>query len=219
MVTHGVGQVRRMVAASEFAKSGGQLNYQENTPYDYQLFARIKFGSVAAQQQEHKGERPQTPMEILQKFELEGDRQMTERWALFDVSITGLGTTAHAHSGWARIGMLVGYRQLDSLDWQTGVIRRLNRSVQGRLSIGVQTIHGATWCARIRFGEETENANPWVAAGGDAAEHDAILLRSADSASVLVEPGIFLGVTECKLAFDKRWHNVRLEHSVERGFD
>jgi hypothetical protein len=58
-----------------------------------------------------------------------------------------------------------------------------------------------------------------VATGGDAAEHDAILLRSADSASVLVEPGIFLGVAECKLAFDKRWHNVRLEHSVERGFD
>lgn len=218
MVTHGVGQVRRMVAASEFAKSGGQLNYQENTPYDYQLFARIKFGSVA-EQQASKGERPQTPMELLQKFELEGDRQMTERWALFDVSITGLGTTANAHGGWARVGMLVGFRPLDSLDWQTGVIRRLSRSAQGKLSIGVQTIHGETSCARVRFGEEAENASPWMAVGGDAAEHDAILLRSADTASLLVEPGIFIGTTECKLSFDKRWHKVRLERSVEGGFD
>jgi hypothetical protein len=218
MVTHGVAQVRRMVAASEFAKSGGQLNYQENTPYDYQLFARIKFGTVA-EQQAAKGERPQTPMEILQKFELEGDRQMTERWALFDVSITGLGTTAHAHGGWARVGMLVGFRQLHSLDWQTGVIRRLSRSLQGKLSIGVQTIHGGAWCARLRFDKDAEHGNPWVATGTDGAEHDAILLRGADSDSVLVEPGLFAGAAECELSFDKRWHRVRLEHSTERGFD
>lgn len=219
MVTHGVGQVRRMIAAAEFARAGRQLSYQENTPYDYRLFERIKFGSVAEGRHNAAVERLQTPMEIMQKFELEGDRQMTERWALFDVSMTGLGATAQAHGGWARVGMLVGFRQLGSLDWQTGVIRRLMRSPQGRLSIGVQTYSGTPWCARLRFGGgETEN--PWALARDDDETFlDAILLRSPDSAAVLVEPGIFAAATECMLSFDKRWHKARLARSTERGYD
>jgi hypothetical protein len=220
MVTHGVAQVRRMIAASEFARSGGQLNYEENTPYDYRLFERLNFGSVAQQRPDAKGERQQTPMEIMRKFELEGDRQMTERWALFDVSVTGLGATAHAHGGWARVGMLVGFRELGSLEWQTGVLRRLMRSAQGKLSIGVLTMHGTTSCARLRFGDKIEEANPWVAVGSSGESfHDAILLRNADDASLLVEPGLFVGSSECMLSFDKRWHKARLERSIETGFD
>lgn len=159
-------------------------------------------------------------MEIMQKFELGGDRQMTERWALFDVSMTGLGATAHSHGGWARVGMLVGFRQLGSLDWQTGVIRRLMRSAQGKLSIGVQTYHGAAWCARMRLGEATEIHNPWAGVGADGESfHDAILLRDGQTAALLMEPGIFVGPTDCMLSFDKPWHKARLERTLECGFD
>ena len=221
MVAHGVGNARRMIAAGEFAKSGGQLSYQENTPYDYRLFERVKFGTVAERQRSVAGERLQTPMEIMQKFELEADRQATERWALFDVSITGLGATAHAHGGWARVGMLVGFRQLGSLDWQTGVIRRLMRSAQGRLSIGVQTHHGTAWCARLRFGSQTEISNPFAVSGEDGDRfHDAILLlHPSRSAELLLEPGAFPGPTDCMLSYGRRWHRARLGRSLEHGFD
>ena len=220
MVAHGVGNARRMIAASEYAKSGGQLSYQENTPYDYRLFERVKFGTVADRQRAI-GERPQTPIEIMQKFELEGDRQVTERWALFDLSITGLGATAYAHGGWARVGMLVGFRQLGSLDWQTGVIRRLMRSAQGKLSIGVQTHHGTAWCARFRLGGQAEIHNPWAGAGDDDERfHDAILvLHAARGAELLLAPGIFPGPGDCMLSYDKRWHKARLGRSLEHGFD
>ena len=221
MVAHGVGNLRRMIAASEYAKSGGQLSYQENTPYDYRVFERVKFGTVAQRERNVAGERLQTPMEIMQKFELEGDRQVTERWALFDVSITGLGATAHAHGGWGRVGMLVGFRQLGSLDWQTGVIRRLMRSAQGKLSIGVQTHRGAAWCARLRFGTQAEINNPWAGAGDDGGRfHDAILLlHPQGTAELLLEPGIFPGPSDCMLSYDKRWHKARLGRSLEHGFD
>jgi hypothetical protein len=222
MITHGVGQVRRMIAASEFAKSGGQLSYQDNTPYDYKLFDRLKFGTVADEPANRPAEAVQTPMAVLQKFELEGDRQMTERWTISDLSAQGLGTVVSAHAGWARVGMLVGFRRLDSLDWQIAVIRRLGRTAQGKLSIGMQTIHGATACARLRFGENSEsNNNPWVAVTGDGGEsfRDTVLLRADEQASLLLDPGVFIDATECMLSVDKRWHKVRLDRSLETGYD
>ena len=116
--------------------------------------------------------------------------------------------------------MLVGYRQLGSLDWQTGVIRRLIRSQQGRLSIGVQTQHGTAWRARLRFGPGTEIDHSWSGVNGDGESfHEAILLRTEHAAALLLEPGVFVGATDCMLSYDKRWHKARLERSVENGFD
>ena len=51
------------------------------------------------------------------------------------------------------------------------------RSAQGKLSIGVQTDHGTAWCARLRFGADTEIDNPWGVVDRDGASfHGAILL-------------------------------------------
>lgn len=219
LVTHGVAQVRRMIAASEYAKSGGQINYQGSTPYDHKLFGKLRFGSVEAGGPELADELPQTPMEILQKFELEGDRQMTERWTIADLSESGLGATAQTHAGWVRVGMLLGLRRIDSLDWQMAVVRRVSRTPEGRLSIGLQTIQGETRCGRLRFGEG-DAGNPWVAVAGTAdAYHDAILLRDGASNGLLLAQGIFTGPGEVHLSFEKRWHKVQLERSAERGYD
>lgn len=159
-------------------------------------------------------------MDVLQKFELEGDRQMTERWSIVDLSEAGIGAIANAHAGWARVGMPVGLRRQDSLDWQLAVVRRLARSAQGKLSIGMQLIDGTTWCDRLRFGDESNPSNPWAAvAGSSETFHDAVLLRGKKDDSVLIEPGIFLESGECGLAFEKRWHKEELVRSIESGFD
>ncbi|MGH8666143.1 MAG: hypothetical protein ACREUX_17930, partial [Burkholderiales bacterium] len=108
LVSRGVGQVRRMIAASEYAQAGGLLSYEDSAPYDHKLFAKIRFGSVeqraAPQPAQGIEAAPATPLETLQKFELEGDRQMTERWTLTDSSANGFGALASAHGGWARTG-------------------------------------------------------------------------------------------------------------------
>ncbi|MCC6534441.1 MAG: hypothetical protein IT531_17960 [Burkholderiales bacterium] len=220
LATHGVGQVRRMIAASEFAKAGGQLSYEENTPYDHKLFGKLRFGSVGDTGEDAGRAQPAaTAMETLQKFELEGDRQMTERWAITDISETGLGAFAQAHGGWARIGMLVGYRRLDSLEWQTAVLRRLSRTAQGRLSIGLQTIPADAACARLRIGSG-DAGNTWVAVAGTAdIYHDAILLRGEGAPSLLLDQGAFAGPIECMISFEKRWRRARLEGVLERGYD
>jgi hypothetical protein len=223
LITRGVAQVRRMIAASEYAKAGGRLNYEDNTPYDHKLFGRVRFGSVDATMEtlaRAAGPAPSvSPMETLQKFELEGDRQMTERWSISDVSASGLGATATAHGGWGRVGMLIGYRRMDSLDWQMAVVRRLSRSAQGRLSIGMQTLGEAGTCARIRIGAG-DGGNAWVAVAGTTdVHHDAILVRSAAATFVLLERGTFTGELDCMISFDRRWHAARLLRVTETGYD
>jgi hypothetical protein len=222
LVTHGVSQVRRMVAATEYVKSGGQLSYQENTPYDHKMFDTIRFGVAGnAQVKAATAGQVLAPLDVLQKFELEGDRQMTERWSIADLSEAGIGAIAGAHAGWARVGMVVGLRHHESLDWQLAIIRRLSRSAQSKLSVGMQWIEGTTWCGRLKFGDDSNSNNPWVAvAGSSEAFHDAVLLRSKDGAlSVLIEPGIFLEAGECMLSYEKRWHKVSLVRTIEAGFD
>jgi len=222
LITRGVAQVRRMVAASEYAKAGGRLSYEDNTPYDHKLFGRVRFGSVdasPAQIQAASAAAAESPMETLQKFELEGDRQMTERWTLTDVSASGIGAAATAHGGWGRVGMLIGYRRHDSLDWQMAVLRRLSRSAQGRLSVGMQTIAARAATARIRIGTG-DAGNAWVAVAGTTdVHHDAILLRDTATPSVLLERGTFTGELDCMISFEKRWHASKLLRVIESGYD
>jgi hypothetical protein len=223
LVSRGVGQVRRMIAASEYAQAGGRLSYEDNTPYDHKLFGKLRFGSVDSQAvaqpaQGTEATMPATPLQTLQKFELEGDRQMTERWILTDMSANGFGALAAAHGGWARTGMLIGFRRLDSLDWNIAVIRRLGRSAEGKLNVGAQTVAGQALCARVRFGSG-DAGNTWVAVAGTAdAYHDAVLLR-AERSHILLEPGVFTGPQACMLSFERTWRHARLERSVERGYD
>jgi hypothetical protein len=220
LVTHGVAQVRRMLAASEYAKGGGQLSYEDNTPYDYKLFDKTRFGSVDQSAAKPATAPTLSPLETLQKFELEGDRQMTERWNVSDVSTSGLGAVAVSHAGWARIGMLLGFRSADSLDWQLAVVRRLSRSPRGRLSVGLETIAGRTWCARIRIGAG-DSGNTWVAVAGTSdIYHDAVLLLNGEEpATLLVEQGTFTVEIRCLLSFDKRWHPAKLERVIDNGYD
>jgi hypothetical protein len=166
---------------------------------------QLRFGSVEEKDPSSSAdERPQTPLEIRQKFELEGDRQMTERWTIADLSESGLGAIAQSHGRWARVGMLVGFRRMKSLEWQMAIVRRLSRSPQGRLSIGLQTIQGSTWCGRLRFGEG-DAGNPWVAVAATTdAFHDAIMLRGAASPTLLLEHEIFAGPGEAYHSFEKR---------------
>ncbi len=115
--------------------------------------------------------------------------------------------------------MLIGFRRLDSLDWNIAVVRRLSRSAEGKLGIGAQTIEGNALCARIRFGSG-DAGNPWVAVAGTTDTfHDAILLRSGAASHILLEPGVFVGPQDCMLSFERTWRRARLERSLERGYD
>ena len=214
LVVHGVGLVHRMLAASEEAKASGTPSHEDNTPYHSDLFLERRVGSVS-EQVEESDVQGLSPMETL-----EGDRQLTENWTITDVSESGIGAAvARAHGGWARIGMLVGFRRTNNLEWHTAIVRRLIRSSPGRLSVGLQTIPATARSALLRVpGKDDDTYWSPVAGAGDV-HHDAILLRDGKSMSLLLEPGVFLGEMECMLSFAKRWHPVKLERNLESGYD
>ena len=216
LVVHGVGPVRRMIAASEHARGGGRLSHEDNTP-DLDRERRVDNFSGRVQDSDVQG---LSPMEMLQRFELEGDRQLTENWTMTDVSETGIGAAvARAHGGWARIGMLVGFRSTNSLEWHIAIVRRLIRSSPGKLSVGLQTIAATACCARLRVPAKDDDAYWSPIAGTGDVQHDVILLRDSQSMSLLLDPGVFLGEMECMMSVDKRWHPVKLERNLESGYD
>ena len=216
-VVHGIARVRRMVAASEYVKAGGRLDYEESTPYDFKIFGSVRFGTVQA-----PGEAGAAPdfaaSQTMRKFESQGDGQSTEGWTMIDVSDTGLGAVANGHDGWARIGMLVGVRRADGVEWQLAIVRRLSRSLTGKLSVGMETIQGTAHAAQIRIPDG--NGVDWVPLVDSAdVKHDVILLRHGKSTSLFMEQGVFTGEIECKISFAKRWRNVKLERSLGLGYD
>ena len=217
LVVHGIALVRRMIAASEYAKVGGRLSPEDNTPYDSDVFHERRFGSVSEPDQDSDVQ-SSSPMETLQKIEREGDRQVTEDWTITDVSETGIGAAvARAHGGWARIGMLVGFRSTNSLEWHIAIVRRLVRSSPGRLSVGLQTIPATVCCARLRIPAKDDDTYWSPIAGTGDVQHDVILLRDDRSMSLLLDPGVFLGEMECVMSLDNRWLPVKLERNLERG--
>jgi len=217
-VVHGLAQVRRMIAASEYVKAGGRLDYEESTPYDFKVFGRVRFGTVTDRTSGNDGAPDFSASQTLRKFELGGKGQLTEGWTISDVSETGLGAVANAHDGWSRIGMLVGVRRGEHVEWQLAVVRRLSRSLTGRLSVGMTKIRGTAYAAQIRIpADGYENWVPHVESTD--VKHDVILLRDGKSASLFMEPGIFTGELECKISFARRWRSVKLERTLGLGYD
>ena len=217
-VVHGVGQVRRMVAASEYVRAGGRLDYEESTPYDFKVFGRLRFGTVTERSATKDHAQDFAASQTLRKFELEGGGQLTEGWTMTDVSDTGLGAVVNAHDGWARIGMLVGVRREGEIEWQLAIVRRLSRSLTGRLSVGMTTTRGTAYAAQIRI--PTVAHEHWVPlVESSDVKHDVILLRHGKSTSLFLPPGIFTGELECKISFAKRWRSVKLERSMGLGYD
>jgi hypothetical protein len=207
-----------MIAASEYVKAGGRLDYEESTPYDFKVFGQVRFGTVTEETGGDNGAQDFAASQTLRKFEFGGDRQLTEGWTIIDVSDTGLGAVANAHDGWARIGMLVGVRRGEGVEWQLAVVRRLSRSLTGRLSVGMTKIRGTAYSAQIRI--PTEDYENWVPlVESTDVKHDVILLRDGKSASLFMASGIFTGALECKISFAKRWRSVKLERSLGLGYD
>jgi hypothetical protein len=208
-----------MIAASEYVKAGGRLDYEESTPYDFKVFGRVRFGNVTAEAtSEDRAAQDVLASQSMRKFEFQNAGQVTEGWTLINVSDTGLGAVVNAHDGWARIGMLVGVRRAESVEWQLAILRRLSRSLTGRLSVGMTTIPGTAYSAQIRIPEN--DGEHWVPLAESAdVKHDVILLQYGKSTSLFMEPGIFTDQIECKISFAKRWRSVILERSLGLGYD
>ncbi|MEO8203757.1 MAG: hypothetical protein ABI630_07835 [Betaproteobacteria bacterium] len=154
LVAHGFAQVRRMVAITETAHSGEMFaGFETNKLMDDKYFNKIRFGSVNPDQT-GRGKRTAaapknlSPREILETLETRGDKELLQRWIVLDTSDSGIGVMVPGRAPWAKLGVLVAYRLGDSLRWEVAIVRRLGRTAENKVAVGLERLAGATKSAR-----------------------------------------------------------------------
>lgn len=153
MLVQGFAQTRRMIAISEYVQSGKvPPEYSDDEVFTQKFFENIRFGSVdpsEANAGKPLKKKILTPRQLLEKLEMSGDRQLMNRSRLVDTSESGLSVALPSRQSWAKLGVLVGFRAHDGLDWEVTIIRRLGRA-GGQLSLGLERLRGKTFSARAQ---------------------------------------------------------------------
>src|SRR5690606_27212752 len=194
-VVHGFSLARRMVACSAFAKKGRSLNYRGTDMANQ--FNELRFGRSGQTARVVEEEMPSDPMETLLKLETSGDKQMMEDWLMVDSSGTGIGAVMPGLRSRNRIGELVGFRIDGTLDWRLGILRRIGRDAQKRVSMGIETLPHPSLSAQVKAGnveltvwsEASESGNGYV---------DAILIEATGD-TLLLMPGLFVAELQVSL--------------------
>ncbi len=213
-VVNGLALVRRMIAASEFARSGRSLDYE---------------GYIKSMQHRHKGHDaivkdipppPKTPMEVLQLLETAGDRQMMDQWEIIDASKDGMGVRCFARRHWHAIDAIVAWRRPDDLDWRVGIIRRLGSS-HGVPNAGLTTFGGTPYCSQVRVSRAEDQGNLWTQQTQETSGkgwRDAVLL-SFEERLLLAPPGTYGADLRIDVSIRGRFRPARVVALEAKGSD
>jgi hypothetical protein len=214
-VVHGFSLARRMIACSTFAKKGRSLNYRGADMANQ--FNELRFGRSGQAPRIVEDEVPTDPMETLLKLETSGDKQMMEDWLMVDSSGTGIGAVMPGLRSRNRIGELVGFRVDGTLDWRLGILRRIGRDAQKRVSMGIETLPYPSLSAQVKpsnvelsvWSEASEGGNGYV---------DAILVEAAGD-TLLLMPGLFVAELQVNLLVDGKRSDIILTEKLDFGSD
>lgn len=213
-VVNGLDMVRRMLAASEFARSGRDLDYDI---YLNNFHARHREHAVVT---DTPPPPPKTPMDVLRLLETAGDLQMMEHWEIIDISRGGMGVRFTARRPWQRIGALVAYRLEDELNWHVGIVRRLGSS-HGKPNAGLTCFGGTPMSSQVRLASTIHESNTWAVRTQDTSGegwHNAVLL-SQEAKLLMVPSGIFSPERPIQLSVEGKWRIARLVKLMSRGTD
>jgi hypothetical protein len=226
LVVHGFGQVRRMLSSSEYARSGKQipeLGYKSTKAFDE--FSRIRFDTVQmhASQLVNMTAEPEpaatlSPLEVLEKLELAGDKQMMGTWRQIDTSTGGFGAIVPKMLAWVRVGMLIGYRHANDIEWRPAIIRRRGRDAAGNQTCGAQSLGWPAASVRVRPLEQHERDGWDRLPGGGEGFQEAIFIES-DPMLLIVPPGFYSPGKNILLKARSKFHNARLDVILESGTD
>jgi hypothetical protein len=213
LVVNGLAQVRRMIAASEFARSGRSLDYEG---YVKSLRLRHKGHAVV----EDVPPPPKTPMEILRLLETAGDRQMMEQWEIIDESRQGMGVRCFTRRPWHTIGAIIAYRRDDDLDWRVGIVRRLGSS-HGTPNAGLTVFEGSPYCSQVRITKDDGDECLWLQQTQETSGQgwrDAILL-SFETRLLVAPPGTFAVDSRVDISIRGRFRPARVVGLEGQGND
>ena len=220
MVANGFANMRRVVAYSEFARSGRKVGYKSHL--EMLKFERRGFAdAVQASADEEVRWQNATPLETLKILETAGDRQMMDDWELNDISETGLGATSTFLKPWMVIGAYVAYRIENEIDWQIGILRRIHRTGSGHPSLGLEVFNETPRCAQVRKLSTAPDTDPWqhlAQTHNQQALEDAIVLSMSKNL-LLIPTGLFASGTLMALIVGGSHFPIRLLKVAHHNVD
>ena len=211
LVAHDLPTIRRLVKFSELALIGQSLNYDAGNIYKTKNSVRTHGDSVQVDSRTKVAVPLHEALANLLTFEKSLDPGATEVWQLLDSSESGIGAQTARDCAWAKVGMVIAFRQRESVEWQVAMIRRLSRSTSSQLSIGLGRMGGKVRSARLRRGIGGVD----YAKAGTEIEYDAISLREKTLA-LLLPVGVFDKTQKYTLTCEDRQQVVKMEKTLER---
>ena len=218
--THGLQQIRRMIAFSEFARSGRKVGYTSH--FESLKFERRSFAdtTVSGEPDEVRWNKA-SPLETLEILETAGDRQMMDDWTMQDESETGIGAIAPFLKPWMVIGAYVGYRVEDEVDWRIGLLRRIHRKESGHPSVGLEAYPETPVCAQVKELKTVPGASPLLDLHKDSVMQgfdDAVVL-SQSKGLLLIPKGRFAPGRYLALAVAGHREGIRMNALVHSNGD
>jgi hypothetical protein len=221
LVVHGFALARRMLACSDFARSGRTLQYDS----DLALAHRNRLESHFTTDEHHRRqvateqEPAASPLEVLRKLELSGDRAMMEKWALADISGVGLGARIPHLRAVHGVGNLIGFRFANEVDWRLAIIRRIGHTPEGRASVGLESLAGGpSVCAQAKPATPA-GQTAWHEIEGSGLGYVDALLVSPTGNEMVMPAGAFAPNLPVDLRVAGKERKIVLSELVERGKD
>jgi hypothetical protein len=112
--------------------------------------------------------------------------------------------------------MLIAYRNPNSSQWALAAVRRLNRTANDRLRVGMHRLAGLPSGARVAVNDPRQAARSTPSA--PTLHYDAIML-AGDEPSLLLPPGVFEPAWRYTLTVGHRWDFIRMRRCTECGLD
>lgn len=220
LASHGMQHIRRMIAFSEFARSGRKVGYRshiEMLKFERRGFADVT--SVANPAEEDRWTQA-SPLETLKMLETAGDRQMMDDWTMQDESESGIGAVAPFLKPWMVIGAFIGYRVEDEVDWRVGILRRLHRKESGHPSVGLEVFPETPQCAQVRELRVNPGSSPMEELNKEAQQGavDAIIL-SQSKGLLMIAKGLFARDRYLALSVGGHREAIRLSALVSSDID
>lgn len=128
-VTHGLGAIVNQIKESDTAVD--QSPYGTGMSYDEVNDVHV-YGFVTERTRERVSHMhaPASP-----------NSSEVERWVMQDASECGYGALVESNDkDWLRVGALIGVKSQDAGEWRLGIVRRLSRTNDDTISVGIETL-------------------------------------------------------------------------------
>lgn len=215
-VVNGFSEIRRRVAGTERIVPNSRI---DNTDMLYQERLDLRlYGFVTEKTRQMMVDAATRAVEV------KPEEDTTESWVMENISESGFGAIIpELAQDWVKVGSLLALRPENGAEWRVGVVRRLSRTPQLKVYVGIQVLAHEPVSVRLRPIGTKHSVWENVAEIQAQAFLTAVLLPQSvyclEESCLLLEPGNYESNREYELIMRGEKSRVRLTTVFEQGED